>query len=58
MFRPLLGHLQATWENRSKNYLYLNVLCDPRCLQIVLHECEIHIFVYIEICVAVPALKG
>jgi len=21
MFRPLLGHLQALWENRSKRYL-------------------------------------
>ena len=37
MFRPLLGHLQAIWENRSKNYLYLNALWDPKCLQIVFH---------------------
>jgi len=22
MFRPLLGHLQALWKNRPKNYLY------------------------------------
>ena len=40
MFRPLLGHLQALWENRSKSYLYFNALWDPKCLQIVLHECE------------------
>jgi len=30
MFRPLLGHLQALWENRSKSYLYFNALWDPR----------------------------
>jgi len=41
MFRPLLGHLQALWENRSKRYLYFNTLWDPICLQIVLYECEI-----------------
>ena len=35
MFRPLLGHLQALWENRSKSYLYFNALWDPKCLQIV-----------------------
>jgi hypothetical protein len=28
MFRPLLGHLQALWENRSKSCLYFNVLWD------------------------------
>jgi len=37
MFRPLLGHLQALWENRSKIYLYFNALWDPKCLQIVFH---------------------
>ena len=58
MFRPLLGHLQALWENRSKSYLYFNELWDPKCLQIVLYECEIRKFVYIGICVAVSALKG
>jgi len=58
MFRPLLGHLQALWENRSKRYLYFNALWDPKCLQILLYECEIRKFVYIEICVAVSALKG
>jgi len=47
MFRPLLGHLQALWEKRSKSYLYFNTLWDPKCLQIVLYECEIHKFVYI-----------
>ena len=57
MFRPLLGHLQALWENRSKSYLYFNALWDPRCLQIVLYECEIHKFVWIGIYVAVSALK-
>jgi len=46
MFRPLLGHLQAIWENRSKSYLYFNALWDSKCLQIVLYECEIHKFVY------------
>jgi len=30
MFRPLLGHLQALWENRSKSYLYFNALRDPK----------------------------
>jgi len=34
MFRPLLGHLQALWENRSKSYLHFNALWDPKCLQI------------------------
>ena len=58
MFRPLLGHLQALWVNRSKSYLYFNALWDPKCLQIVLYECEIRQFVYIGICVAVSALKG
>jgi len=29
MFRPLLGHLQALWENRSKNCLCFNTLWDP-----------------------------
>ena len=53
MFRPLLGHLQAIWENRSKSYLYLNALWDPKCLQIVLRECEILKFVHFGICVAV-----
>ena len=24
MFRPLLGHIQVLWENRSKSYLYFN----------------------------------
>ena len=58
MFRLLLGHLQALWENRSKSYLYFNELWDSRCLQTVLYECEMHKFVYIGICVAVSALKG
>ena len=58
MFRPLLDHLQALWENRSKSYLYFNVLWDPKCLQIVLYEYEIHKFVYIGICGVVSALKG
>jgi len=34
MIRPLLGHLQALRENRSKSYLYFNALWDPKCLQI------------------------
>jgi len=51
MFRPLLGHLQALWENRSKSYLYFNALWDPKCLQTVLYECEINKFVYIGMCV-------
>jgi len=45
MFRPLLGHLQALWENGSKSYLYFNTLWDPICLQIVLYECEMRKFV-------------
>jgi len=53
MFRPLLGHLQALWEYRSRSYLYSNALWDPKCLQTVLHEGEIHTFVYIAICLAV-----
>ena len=32
MFRPLLGHIQALWEGRSKSYLYLNALWDPTML--------------------------
>jgi len=58
MFRLLLSYLQAFWENRSKSNLYFNALWDPKCLQSVLYECEIHNFVYIGICVAVLALKG
>ena len=58
MFRPLLGHLQALWEKKSKSYLYFNALWDPKRLQIVLYECEIHTFVYMgNFCVAVSALK-
>jgi len=53
MFRPLLGHLQTLWVNRSKSYLYFNALWVPKCLQIVLYECDIHKFVNIGICVAV-----
>jgi len=49
MFRPLLGHLQALWQNRSKSYVYFNALWDSKCLQIVLYECEIHKFVYLYI---------
>jgi len=57
MFRPLLGHLQALWENRSQSYLYFSALWDPKCLQIVLQECKIHKFRYIKVSVAVLALK-
>ena len=57
MFRLLLGHLQALWENRSNSYLYFDALWDPKCLHIVLYECKIHKFVYIGICVAVWALN-
>jgi len=57
MFRPLLGHLQALWENRSKSYLYFNALWDPKCLQIVLCDWKIRKFVYIGIYVTVSALK-
>jgi len=53
MFLPLLGHRQALWENRSKSYLYFSALWDPKCLQIVLNECEICKFVYTGIRVAV-----
>jgi len=49
MFRPLLGHLQSLWENRSKSYQYFNALWDPKCLQIALYECEIHVCIYIYI---------
>jgi len=34
MFRPLLGHLQALQENRSKRCLCFNALWNPKCLQI------------------------
>ena len=57
MFRPLWGHLQALWENRSKSYLYFNALWDPKCLQIVLQECEIYKFVCIGTRVTFLALK-
>ena len=57
MFRTLLGHLQVLWENRSKSYLYFSALWDPKCLQTVLYECEIHKFVYIGMCMAVSALN-
>ena len=39
MFRPLLCHLQALCENRSKNCLYFNALLDPKCLHIVRATC-------------------
>ena len=58
MFRPLLGHLQALWEERSKRYLHFNALWDSECLQILLYECKIRKFVYIEIYVSVLALEG
>jgi len=58
MFRPLLVNFQALWENRSKRYLYFNVLWDSKCLKILLYECKIYKFVYIEICVTVLELKG
>ena len=51
MFRPLLGHPQPLWENRSKSYLYFKALWDPKCLQIVLQEWEIQKLLYIVICV-------
>ena len=57
MFRHLLRHLQALWENRYKKYLYFNALWDPKSLQTVLYECEVNKFVYIGMCVAVLALK-
>ena len=39
MFRPLLGHLQALWENRFKSCLYSNALWDPKYhLQAVLEN--------------------
>jgi len=50
MFRPLLGYLQALWENRSKSGLHFNALWDPKCLQIVLYECEIHKCIYWNLC--------
>jgi len=50
MFRPLLGHLQALWENRSNSYLHFNALWDPKCLQVVLYEREVRKFVYIGKC--------
>jgi len=46
MFRPLLGHLQALWENRSKSYLYFNALWDPKCSRIVLYDVK-YISLYI-----------
>ena len=33
MLRPLLGHLQVLWENRSKRYLYFNALWDHKLLK-------------------------
>ena len=41
VFRPLLGHLQALWEDISMIYLNINALFDSKRLQIVLYECEI-----------------
>jgi len=32
MFRPLLVHLQALWENRPKSHLYFKALRDPKCI--------------------------
>jgi len=49
MFRPLLRHLQVLCKNRSKSYQYFNALWDPKCLEIVVHKCEIHKFLYIGI---------
>ena len=43
---------------KQSQELSFNVLWDPKCLQIVLQECEIHKFLYIGICAAVSALKG
>ena len=57
MFRPLLDHLQALWENRSKSYPHFNALLDPKCLQVVLYECEIYktatqIPIYTNLCIS------
>ena len=38
MFRPLLGHHQAVWGNRSKSYLYFNALWDPKSIETVYCE--------------------
>ena len=34
MFRPLLGHLQALWENRSKSYPYFNAFLDSKFIEV------------------------
>jgi len=34
MFQPLLGHLQALWENRSKSCLYFNAFGIPQYIEI------------------------
>jgi len=44
-----IGSSSGPLRNRSKNYLYFNALRDPKCLQIILHECKIHEFVYVRI---------
>ena len=46
MFRPLLGHLQGLWRNRSRSYLNFNAFWELKCLQNMLNECEIHRFIY------------
>jgi len=38
MFRPLLGHLQVLWENRSKRHLYFNAIWDPRLYIFVVYK--------------------
>jgi len=53
-----LGSSSDPLRNRSKSYLYLNALRDPKCLQIILQECKIYEFVHIGIFVTVLALKG
>jgi len=47
MFWPLLCHLKAIWENRSRTYLYFSALWDPNCLHVIWQYCKMHIFVYI-----------
>ena len=46
MFRRLLGHLQAIWENRYKSYLYFNALWDPKCLQVLCYMNVKYIYLY------------
>jgi len=53
MFRPLLGHPQVLWENRSKSYPYFNAFGIPNAYRLYYRNVKyislyVYIYIYIE----------